>query len=1064
MKLPIWNSLSSRQRKIIAWVVGLLAFYAVAGFLILPPIVRSVAVKQISAQLDREVSIASVKINPFALSTTIRGLLIKDKDGEPFVSWDEVYVNFEIVSLFTHSLTFSEISTTKPFVHAQMNQDGTFNFTDLITKFSTNAAPAETQKESKPLALRIGRLHIAGATAAVADFTPREPFKRTVGPLDITLDDFRTDPDNKNPYAFTGTTDAGETISWRGHFYLSPLRSEGELKLFNFTLNKYAPLYQDLVKFEIRDGAVAVDVKYRLELSATNRVAAAWDSAFGLRDFRVGAPGQSNDILTLPALSIAGASLDLQNHQAAVDSIVVDGAKIFLNRSKDAAINVVELSKPAATADNAPGGILLLLRSVTNAVTMLLNSTNQWSATLHTVSVTNCAAHVEDHVNSRPATLDLTDISFVAKNISNLPGANLTADLSLRWNTNGSIKVTTTAAFSPPTVDVQLDLDRLNLGTLDPYLEPKVNLYILGSEISLHGAVHLRTPKDALPEVTFHGDLSLDDFHTVDGAFGEDLLKWDSLHITGIDANLNPQSVAIKEIFLNGAYARLVIETNKTINLLNALRLTNTNAPATNDTKFAAASNSNRWGEATNEPWQKGKSTALAAREDARPTSLSTNAPLPQISIGTIVISNTTASFSDRSMQPNVNLTIQDVNGTIAGISTAQLQHADVNLGAKVDGVGPVSITGTINPFSGVQTNTIQVVFKDVELTPVSAYAGKFAGYQIAEGKLNLNLDYQIIGKQLDAKNVITLDRFTFGDQVESPEATHLPVRLAIAILKDREGKIILDVPIQGSLDDPKFRIGKVVWGTLENILVKVATSPFSLLGAAFGGGGEELGQQDFALGSTALTATDKSRLDTLLKALEARPGLNLEITGSVGADGDREGLQRAALDQQIRTRIWLKLRKSEQATNNADALVLAPDVRAKWVKKLYAEVVAAGKITPKLIAANSNLIAYAAQVLPHKIVYEKGATKLISRPKTASPKPAANVYQSKLVPLPDPTEAVLLVTFALNAGDLETLAANRAKAVQAYLLASGKVTAGRLFLKQGESRHDGSKVVLSFR
>ncbi|MEI8291944.1 MAG: DUF748 domain-containing protein, partial [Verrucomicrobiota bacterium] len=205
MKLPIWNSLSSRQRKITAWVVGLLAFYAIAGFLILPPIVRSVAVKQISAQLDREVSIASVKINPFALSTTIRGLLIKDKDGEPFVSWDEVYVNFELVSLFTHSLTFSEISTTQPHVRAVMNQDGTFNFTDIITKFSTNAAPAKTEP-SKPLVLRVGRLHIGGATAAVADFTPREPFKRVIGPLDITLDDFRTDPDNKNPYAFTGTT------------------------------------------------------------------------------------------------------------------------------------------------------------------------------------------------------------------------------------------------------------------------------------------------------------------------------------------------------------------------------------------------------------------------------------------------------------------------------------------------------------------------------------------------------------------------------------------------------------------------------------------------------------------------------------------------------------------------------------------------------------------------------------------------------------------------------------------------------------------------------------------
>ena len=267
-----------------------------------------------------------------------------------------------------------------------------------------------------------------------------------------------------------------------------------------------------------------------------------------------------------------------------------------------------------------------------------------------------------------------------------------------------------------------------------------------------------------------------------------------------------------------------------------------------------------------------------------------------------------------------------------------------MNLNAMIDGVGPASITGTINPFSEQLTNEIKISVKDMDLTPASPYSGKFAGYRIAEGKLNLDLAYELVGKKLNSKNVITLDRFTFGEKVNSPDATHLPVRLAIAILKDREGKIVLDVPIEGSLDDPKFRIGKVVTRAIVNILEKVATSPFSLLGAVFGGGGEELGYQDFAAGSATLTADDTKKLDSLVKGLYARPALGLEISGSVDPDGDREGLQRAALDQQIRTRIWMKLRKSEQATNSVDQLVLAPDDRAHWVKKIYAEAVAAGK------------------------------------------------------------------------------------------------------------------------
>lgn len=1032
---------SSRNRKIVLWILGLVAFYAIVGFLVLPPIVRSVAVKQISRQLDRDVSIQQVKINPFVLSTTIRGLLIKDQDGQPFISWDEVYVNFQLSSFFGKAWVFKEISVTKPFVRAQMNKDGTFNFSDLIAKFSTNAAPAKSGP-SKPLVLHVDRLQISAAEAALADFTPREPFKRIVGPLDITLTNFRTDPDNKNPYSFAGTTDAGEKISWSGFFYLDPLRSQGELKLYDFSLNKYAALYQDLVRFQIRDGTIALDTKYRLQLTPTNRIVAVDDTAFALRDFRLGAPGQSNDIADLPLFAVNGASVDLENHRATVDSVAVADGKLSLSRDKNNAINVVELSQPAQPNATAPGGILFLLRSVTNAVALLLNSTNQWSATVGSVNVTNCDLHLEDHVNSRPARLDLTEISLMAKNISNVPGKNLTADLSLRWNTNGTIKVATTASFLPPTADVRLDLDQLDLGTLDPYLEPMLDLYILGSKVGLHGNITLRTPPNELPQVNFRGDASLDDFHTVDGVMAEDLVKWNAIRFKGIDANLNPQSVAINEIDVDSAYARLVIETNKSINLLNALRMSKPAAASTNAVKVVAA-----------------------PKEPA-----STNSALPQISIGTIAITNTAISFTDRSIKPEVDLVIEDVNGSIAGLSSEQLQHADLNLNAMVDGVGPASITGHINPFTDQLTNTLKISVKDMDLTPASPYAGKFAGYGIAEGKLNLDLDYQIIGKKLDSKNVITLDQFTFGDRVNSPDATHLPVRLAVAILKDRDGKIVLDVPIQGSLDDPKFRVGKVVERAILNILEKVATSPFSLLGAVFGGGGEELSYQDFTPGSAVLTPADKHKLDSLAKGLYARPGLKLEISGGVDPVADREGLQRAALDREIRTRIWMKLRKAEQATNSVDQIVLAPDERAGWINTLYTEAQADGKITPQLIAANTNLAAYAAQVLPSQPAeVEKGAIQLVQSTQSSQnqSQPAGQTvrYHTALVPPPDPMEAVLLATFTISDADLQVLAADRARAVQAYLLQTGKVEASRLFLKQAEQlRSDGSRAWLQFR
>jgi hypothetical protein len=1065
IKVRVWDSRSPRRRKLALWIFWLLFAYAIIGFLVLPPIIRAVAVKQLSKQLDREVSIQKVKLNPFAFSTAIRGLLIKDKDGEPFVSWDEVYVNFQLSSFLGHPWVFKKISVTGPFVRVQLNQDGTLNFSDLITKFSTtnapstNAAPAPPKAPAKPVALWIGRLLITNATASVTDLTHRQPFKRLVGPLDFTMEHFETNPDNKNPHVFTGTTDAGEKISWNGFFYLDPLRSWGELTLENLPLAKYAPLYQDQVPFEIRDGFVGVDVNYRLEISATNRIIAVTNTSFTLRDFKLAEPNSQTNMVELSRFAVTGVNVDAVARQAEIGLVSADGGKFFLLRKGNASTNVAvaAATQSAEAATNAPGGIPALLGSITNAAARLLNPTNLnfWTGIVHDVEFTNYAFSLEDLANSRPARLDLNDITLSVKNISNLPGTNLTVDLSLRWNTNGTIKTEVAVSFAPLTADIQLDLNRLDFGPLDPYLEPKLNLYIPGSEFGLHGRIQLRTPAGQLPAITFHGDIWLDGFRAVDGALGEDLLKWDSVRVSGIDANMNPLGVAIKEIALNNVSASLVIETNHTINLLAALHPAGsiapaeTNAPATtNETKVATV-----------------PTTPAATETNAAPAS-----PLPPITIGSIVISNATARFTDRSLTPNVHIAVQQFSGEIAGISSTEPRHADVNLHAAVDGVGPIDIAGHINPFNQTATNDLKVTFKDVDLTPTSPYLGKYAGYRIAEGKLNLDLAYNLVGRQLESKNVITLDRFTFGEKVTSPDATHLPVRLAINILKDRNGQILLDVPVEGSLDDPKFRYGKAVRHVLMNILVKAATSPFSLLGAVFGGGGEELSYQDFAPGSAVLSPASEQKLDTLVKGLYERPGLQLEIAGSIEPEADRDGLRRASLEKQIRTREWTSLGKSERATTTPDQITLTPKEHAAWVKKLYGEALDKGVISAAFIAAHTNLAALAAQIPSRSGRTDKGATVLMKGPTTAAPKPSkpagvSNQFQP--VAPADPMEALLLAAIPVTDGDFEALASDRAKAVRAYILQTGKVEAARLFLTENQTggvRSDGSRVYLQFR
>jgi hypothetical protein len=1038
MNLRLPPSWSPRRRKAVYWAAGLLLFYTLFGFFILPPIVRTVAVKQLSKQLDRPVSIRKVKINPYTLSATIRGLLISDPDGQPFLSWDEVYANFQLLSFVTKPWVFKEVSTSAPYVRVEVRKDYTLNFSDLLDKFSK--AP-EKKEPSKPTALRVELLRIRGAKASFTDLTPREPFRRIIGPLEVTLTHFHTDPNNKNPYSFAGTTDSGERFSWSGHFYLDPIRSEGEISLDGISLPKYAPLYQDLVRFDIRDGTINLRSAYRVVKSAATNIVSVTNTSFRLDSFKLAERNSETNVAELSSLLVSRMSADVSTRSAAIGHIRVDGGRLMLQRNKDASINMLELAQPADTATNAPGGILLLLQSVTNAFAMLLQSTNLWTGAIHEIVATNCALRATDLVNSRPVDLSLDNIWLSAKDISNLPGREMAATLSLNWETNGTIRTDIKAGLSPQHAEVKLALENLTLRPLDPYLEPKVNVLILNSKLGMTGAIRLTRTNDSLPEVTFHGDVQLDDFSSIDGLLTEDLVKWGKLRVSGIAANLNPPVIDIKEISIDGVSARLIIDTNSQINVMAALRLDKTNTPA--------------------EPVKKvgnQKKMAVLATLAAK-----TNAPstLPaKVSVASIVFTNTDLQFTDRSLRPNVDLAINNLSGSVAGISSDELQRADVNLHGMVDKTGLVELTGKLNPLNQKQPTELKVSIRNVDLHPAGPYSGKFAGYRLNKGKLSLDLDYHIEAGKIKSQNIITVDQLMLGEKVESPDALTLPIRLAVAILKDRDGKIQLDVPIEGTLDDPQFRLGKVIRMAIVNVLTKIVTSPFAALGAIFGGKGEEISFQEFSAGGTELSAASIEKLDALAKGLYERPGLQVEIEGSIDPEADRAGLQRQKLLREFQLKKWKSLRRAEQARVSPEQLQLSPEDIDEFMKAAYTVA-----FSPQAVAAraanNPNASPASGQARQEPTRAEpdataKGATALVRKTEIV----AAGGTGGDL-------EAQLLQTIEITSDDFDRLAADRAKRVKDYIVEKGQVEPERIFLSQSGATavtSKGSRVYLHLR
>jgi len=629
--------------------------------------------------------------------------------------------------------------------------------------------------------------------------------------------------------------------------------------------------------------------------------------------------------------------------------------------------------------------------------------------------------------------------------VSNIPGSNITAGVSLRWNTNGTIKTEAEVSLFPLKADVRLALDNLEIRALDPYLEPFVSLLVTRGSVGLDGRALLVVSSNGLPDVSFHGDLRLDNFATVDGLMTEDFLKCGSLRVSGIQAKLNPMEISVKEVALQDAAVRLAILSEKTNNLFAVLRKTDGPATLTAGKTRTPAKKSGR---------------TLPQLE--LPTNLlaSAQAALPRITVGAITFTNAQLNYIDRSLKPGVALSVAQVSGSIAGLSSEDLSRADVHLTGKVDHTAPMQITGKINLLGKNPFTDVKVDFRGIELIPTSPYSGKFLGYRLNKGKLSLDLHYQLAGDKLKGQNLVTVDQLMLGDKVDSPDATKLPVRLGIAILKDRSGKIELDVPVEGSLDDPEFRLGKVITRALVNVVTKIVTSPFAALGAIFGGKGEEVSYQDFAAGSAELQDATRQKLDLVAKGLFERPGLQLEIEGSVDAAADRTALLRLKLQKEFRTKKWAALRKAERSRLTPEQVELTPEEYNEYLTQAHAEAFSPEAAAARVARTGAPVppAAPVGRAVPRAAQTEvvKGATALIrGNQRTETKLPAQDL------------EGQLLETIEITGSDFDLLASERARRVKDYLLQTGRIEPERVFLAEkvdDAKAGKGSRVYLHLR
>jgi hypothetical protein len=859
--------------------IGFVALYALLGFVALPAYLRAQVPAMVSERTGHPVTVGDLAFNPFTLALTVKDFEIREQDATPLLGFEELFINIGFSSLANRALTFDQIRLRIPYGMVRIRQDGTLNLMDLRPKADASAAPAPTTDETRAIpALIIRSLEIERGAVEFHDESRPTPFSADIVPVWLTLKNFRTLHAGDNAFAFKAEFEAGESLEWQGTLRLNPVRSDGHVILSGLKIRSLWEYIQDRAGFEITDGRLHVDARYQVEAGADAFHATLSDGEVGVEDVTLAEKGGQTPLIVLPTFAVKGIQADLLEHHVDIGAVQSKGARIQAWIDKDGAINYRDLFAPAQAA--AP----------TNPSPPPAASDRPpapWTISLRALSLDDYGVSMEDRRPPSPVRLDLARLRVNVKNATYPPSAPVDLAVSVEVNNTGRISTSGTVGLNPMTADLALEVEQLPLMPFQPYVGQAANVELRNGSANLKGRVQYQSGEKA--SIRFQGDASVMKLATVDTELNKDFVNWDALSLKRIDLALPTEHAAIGQVIAIKPYADIIISADRTLNLRSIL--TKADQPASTT---AAESTPKK-----------------AKRARAR--------PLP-VTIGSVKISGGSAHFADFSVRPIVDTGIYGLTGTIKGLSSQDEARADVALAGEVDKYAPVTIAGQINPLSHHAFTDLNVSFKNVELTTLSPYSTKFAGYPIVKGKLSMDLHYKLEQQQLEAKNDVLIDQLTLGDKIESPDATSLPVKLAIALLKDRHGRIDIDLPVKGDLSNPEFEYGKLIWNVLTNLITKVVTSPFTLMAKLVGGSSDELSEVSFPVGRAEIVPDKLARLKALAKSLEERPALQLEVSGIADPAADSAALSEIKLQNELQALKQAAPKKGRASTSDTDA------------------------------------------------------------------------------------------------------------------------------------------------
>lgn len=973
----------SRKKKIAIISGAILIIYSLIGFIVIPLILESILPDKLSESLKRPVSIENIRFNPFALTAAIEGLNIKDKNpAKAFISFDELFVNVQTMSLFKMGLVVKEVRLTKPDIHITRISETGFNFSDLLPEKQEDTNVEKPDPDAKPFQFSISNIAVIDGNITFDD----QPIQKThtLSPINFSLpniSNFEKHIDSySEPVLNSKFNHATISIDVDTKPFHDSIETIVNLSLKGVQVPYYfAYIPEDMVNFEITSGSLGIDTQISF-FQKNDQPETTVSGTITLADLEI-IENNGNRVLKLPKLAIDVAPSRPMEQELKLASIHIQSPELSVARNPEGVINLTTLGPSAETAETPEGALPAESAPEKSAESgpFLLNI-EEFLLDSGNVFFTDYAATPEAAKNpdNTPAEISIDDMRIKLSGFSTAPDTTAEYDMHACINTEAEISATGMMGITPLYIDSDFDLTGLKLAWGQPYIPATIQLIISDGKFTTSGHAAVHTTAEGEIKTTITCNAAINEFNSIDPAQKETFVSWSTFSFNGIEVSTDPLKINTDKILLKDFKNQLIVFNDGASNLA---KIFVKPEPAT---------------DADQKPSEPETEEKPAASE------------VIPVRIGEVLLDNFDFQFMDRNIDPHFSTRVNLSELRVTGLTSEDFKAADLKAKGKIDEYAPIKIKGSLNPLKEDLFLDITYSLTNMELSPLSPYTGKYIGQAIEKGKLSTNVVYKIDKKEINAQNRVLLDQFTLGQSVESEDALNLPVGLALALLKDRNGQINVELPISGRTDDPDFGFGKPLLNALTNLIVKAATSPFDLVSAVVGGG-EELRYIEFEAAAAAIDDAGAKKLDAIINLMFERPGLKLDISGYVDIEADRAALTDLMLARKIKNR---KLKKdSSKDIALIDAMKLSPEEYQKLLKQVYVD-------------------------------------EILSDPKN----------KKSLKPVKDPTltiaeiETIIRSQITVTDAEMRLLARKRAQQVKAYLLQDKSVTPDRLFLVEPDT------------